>query len=92
MTKRINVALPLETISVLNSVAPKGNRSRMIAEAVMFYVSHRTKAALAERVKQGAMANALRDMEIAQDWLPAEWVPRDEDEWLPAPTKAKRKS
>ena len=29
MTKRINVALPVETIEVLDRLGPKGNRSRL---------------------------------------------------------------
>jgi CopG family transcriptional regulator/antitoxin EndoAI len=76
MTKRINVALPIETIKVLDRVAPKGNRSRLISEAVLHYVESKAKSNLAERLKAGALANAQRDLEIAQEWFSL-----DEEAW-----------
>jgi metal-responsive CopG/Arc/MetJ family transcriptional regulator len=50
MSVRINVILPEETMRVLDRVAPKGNRSRLISDAVMYYVSSRGKSNLAERL------------------------------------------
>ena len=76
MTKRINVVLPVETIKVLDRVAPKGNRSRLISEAVLHYVESRAKGNLAEQLKAGAVANAKRDLEIAQEWFSL-----DEEAW-----------
>jgi CopG family transcriptional regulator/antitoxin EndoAI len=76
MTKRINVVLPVETIKVLDRVAPKGNRSRFISAAVLHYVESRAKINLAERLKVGALANAQRDLEIAQEWFSL-----DEEAW-----------
>jgi metal-responsive CopG/Arc/MetJ family transcriptional regulator len=67
MTKRINVVLPVETIKVLDRVAPKGNRNRLISEAVLHYVASRAKSNLAERLKAGSIANASRDLEIARE-------------------------
>lgn len=85
MTKRINIVLPVETIRVLDTVAPKGNRSRVISDAVMFYVGTKSKENLAERLKAGARANALRDLEIA-----SEWFSLDEEAWQkPKPYKKK---
>jgi CopG family transcriptional regulator/antitoxin EndoAI len=87
MTKRINVVLPVETIKVLDRVAPKGNRSRLISEAVLDYVESRAKGTLAERLKAGAVANAKRDLEITQEWFSL-----DEEAWQrtkPAPTRAR---
>jgi CopG family transcriptional regulator/antitoxin EndoAI len=86
MTKRINIVLPVETIKVLDRVAPKGNRSRLISEAVLHYVSSKAKANLAEQIKQGALANAQRDLEIAQEWFSV-----DEEAWQHAKATAKRK-
>lgn len=63
-------------MKVLDRVAPKGNRSRLISEAVMYYVSERSKSNLAERLKQGALANSRRDLEIAQEWFSL-----DEEAW-----------
>ncbi len=76
MNKRINVVLPVETIKILDRVAPKGNRSRLISEAVLHYVESRAKRNLAERLKAGALANAKRDLEIAQEWFSL-----DEEVW-----------
>lgn len=76
MTKRINVVLPLETVRVLDRVAPKGYRSRLISEAVLDYVESKAKSNLAERLKAGALANAKRDLEIAQEWFSL-----DEEAW-----------
>jgi len=76
MTTRINVVLPVETIKVLDRVAPKGSRSRLISEAVLHYVECKAKSNLAERLKAGALANARRDLEIAQEWFSV-----DEEAW-----------
>ena len=51
MSKRINIMLPEETVRVLDRVAPKGNRSRIISDAVLFYVSSRGRSNLAERLR-----------------------------------------
>lgn len=88
MSVRINVILPEETVRVLDRVAPKGNRSRVISDAVMHYVSSRGRSHLAERLKAGALANAKRDMAIAEEWFPLE-----EEAWQRQPkprTKGKK--
>jgi CopG family transcriptional regulator/antitoxin EndoAI len=87
MNKRINVVLPVEIIKVLERVAPRGNRSRLISEAVLHYVESRAKSNLAERLKAGALANARRDLEIAQEWFSL-----DEEGWQrakPAPRRTR---
>lgn len=87
MNKRINVVLPVETIKVLDRVAPRGNRSRLISEAVLYYVESRAKSNLAERLKAGALANAKRDLEIVQEWFSL-----DEEAWQrtkPAPKRTR---
>jgi CopG family transcriptional regulator / antitoxin EndoAI len=76
MTKRINVVLPVETIKVLDRVAPKGNRSRLISAAVLHYVESKAKGDPARRLREGALANAPRDREIAQEWFSL-----DEEAW-----------
>lgn len=86
MTRRINIVLPEETIRVLDRVAPKGNRSRLISDAVIHYVTGRAKSNLAEQLKQGALANSRRDLEIAQEWFSV-----DEEAWQRTKPAAKRK-
>lgn len=85
MTKRINVVLPIETIKLLDRVAPKGNRSRLISDAVVHYISSRSKANLAERLKQGAMANGPRDLHMTEEWFSL-----DEEAWQPKPAKRRK--
>jgi CopG family transcriptional regulator/antitoxin EndoAI len=72
MSTRINVILPEETMRVLDRVAPKGERSRLISAAVMHYVSSRGKSNLSEKLKEGYQANAARDLAIAEEWFPVE--------------------
>jgi metal-responsive CopG/Arc/MetJ family transcriptional regulator len=78
MSKRINIILPDETVLVLDRVTSKGNRSRLINDAVLHYVNFRGKSNLAEQIKAGALANYERDLEIAQEWFPLE-----EETWRP---------
>ena len=87
MTKRINIVLTEETIRVLDRVAPKGHRSRLISEAIVYYVTSKGKNNLARRLKQGAIGNVERDLEIAQEWFSI-----DEEAWrstTPATTRKK---
>lgn len=81
MTKRINIVLPEDTLRLLDKVAPRGNRSRLISEAVRHYVTSRAKRNLAARMRQGAIANAQRDLDIAQEWFSL-----DEQAWQPKPS------
>jgi CopG family transcriptional regulator/antitoxin EndoAI len=76
MTKRINIILPAETVSVLDRVTTKGNRSRFIDRAVLHYVETHGKRSLREQLKAGYRANAERDLAIA-----AEWFPLEEEAW-----------
>ena len=76
MTKRLNVVLPIGTIRVLDRVAPKGSRSRLISDAILHYVEDKAKENLAGRLKAASMANASRDLDIAQEWFSL-----DEETW-----------
>jgi CopG family transcriptional regulator/antitoxin EndoAI len=83
MSKRINVILPDSTLRVLERVAGKGDRSRFISQAVLYYVHNHGAAHLRERLKQGALANAKLDLEIAEEWFPVEqeaWQKLDREE------------
>jgi len=72
MTRRINVILPEQTLSILDRVATKGNRSRFISQAVHFYVENQGKQSIREQLKAGYIANADLDLEMAADWFPLE--------------------
>jgi len=72
MSKRVNIVLPDQTLAILARVAPRGNRSQLISRAVLYYVQSLGKQTLRERLKQEALSNAGRDVEMAADWFPVE--------------------
>ena len=76
MNKRINVMLPASTVTALGRVATKGNRSALIDRAIRFYVKTQSQQNLRDRLKQEALTNAERDLEMA-----AEWFPLEEEAW-----------
>jgi CopG family transcriptional regulator / antitoxin EndoAI len=72
MTRRINIVLPETTVKVLDRVAGKGNRSRLIDEAVLHYVRSHSRRHLRQRLKQEALTNAERDLLMVAEWFPLE--------------------
>jgi metal-responsive CopG/Arc/MetJ family transcriptional regulator len=84
MNMRINVILPTTTVAVLDKVAAKGNRSALIDRAIRHYVKTQGRKNLRERLKQEALANSERDLQIA-----AEWFPLEEEAWILAQGKKK---
>jgi CopG family transcriptional regulator / antitoxin EndoAI len=70
MTKRINIALPVKTIAVLDRVTTYGGRSRFIDRAVRHLIETEAKMNLRERLKHEALANAERDLAMAAEWFP----------------------
>jgi len=76
MHRRINISLPEETVRLLDRISNRGDRSRLINEAVRRYVSSRRRAALRKRLKEGALRRAERDLRLS-----AEWFLLDEEVW-----------
>jgi metal-responsive CopG/Arc/MetJ family transcriptional regulator len=73
MTKlRVNVSLPVETLSLLDQVAKHGERSALIAEAITTYLRERKRKVLRHRLKQGAVARTERDRRLTEEWFPLE--------------------
>lgn len=66
--KRINITVPESTLRLLDKVAPKGDRSRFITEAVHAYVASRNRTRLKAELKAGAIANAPRDLALVTEW------------------------
>ena len=86
MNKRLNVILPSTTVAVLDKVATKGNRSALIDRAIRHYVKTHSQQNLRERLKQEAIANADRDLQMATEWFPLE-----EEAWQLAQSRKKKK-
>lgn len=76
MHRRINITLPEETVRLIDRVAAKGDRSRLIAEAVSHYVSAKGRAQLRRQLKEGAVRRAERDLNLTQEWFSL-----DEEAW-----------
>jgi CopG family transcriptional regulator/antitoxin EndoAI len=95
MSRRINVILPDATLAVLDRVARKGARSRLISQAVLHYVKTRGSENLRARLKQGALANANLNLEIAEEWFPVEqeaWQRLEQEERATKATRSAGKS
>lgn len=67
--RRINITLPQETVGLLDRVAEKGDRSRLINEAVKRYFEKAGRASLRKRLKEGAIKRAERDRILAKEWF-----------------------
>ena len=69
MNKRLNITLPEQTVRLMDRVAGKGQRSRLIAQAVHRYVEQQGKTRLRKRLEEGARARAERDLRLAEEWF-----------------------
>ena len=70
--KRINISIPLETLSLLDKIVPSKKRSQFIVEAVTQYTNEIKRLQLREQLKAGYIANAESDLNIADEWFIAE--------------------
>jgi CopG family transcriptional regulator/antitoxin EndoAI len=86
MNKRINVILPVSTVAVLDRIVTKGRRSALIDQAIRHYVKTQSQRNLRERLKQEALANAERDVQMTADWFPLE-----EEAWRLHPSRPGKK-
>ncbi len=70
--KRLNITLPESTVTLLETVANKGERSTFIDAAIRKHIHEIRKENLREEIKAGSIANAERDLEIAREWFDLE--------------------
>jgi len=70
--KRINITLPERTIELLDRVAPKGDRSRLIDRAVRRYIESLGRRRLNRQLAEGARRRAERDLALATNWFALE--------------------
>jgi len=69
MHRRLNITLPDATVRLMDRIVEKGDRSRLIAEAVEYYIESVGRANLRKRLKEGAILRAKRDLQIAEEWF-----------------------
>ncbi len=67
--RRINVVLPETTVRLLDRVSKKGNRSRLINQAVKHYVESVSQQKLLEALKRGYARWTSYDRRVAEDWF-----------------------
>lgn len=68
----MNITLPDKTLRLIERVAPKGDRSRFLDEAVHFYVREAGRENLRALLREGASAHAERDLGLVEEWFPLE--------------------
>jgi CopG family transcriptional regulator / antitoxin EndoAI len=69
MHKRLNITLPQDTVTLIDEIAPKGDRSLFIDIAVRAYITQNQQETLREKLKAGAIARSVRDSQLSSDWF-----------------------
>lgn len=69
MHQRINITLPAETVRLLDRVAPKGDRSRYINQAVREQAKLTARAKLRTELKEGYLRENDTSRELAEEWF-----------------------
>ncbi len=65
--KRINMCIPVETLQLLEEVAPPKKRDQFIAKAIAKYAREIKYLHLRKQLKAGYLANAESDRQIAEE-------------------------
>jgi len=69
LRQRINVTLPVPTVRLLDRVAGKGERSRLIDYAVRSTIDRQGRRNLRRLLREGATQRAERDRVLAEEWF-----------------------
>jgi CopG family transcriptional regulator / antitoxin EndoAI len=72
MHRRINITLPEKTVQLIDRLAQKGDRSRLITEPIVRYIEEVGRRNLRKQIKEGVIKRAERDLEIAKEYFPLE--------------------
>jgi CopG family transcriptional regulator / antitoxin EndoAI len=79
MHRRLNITLPEETVRLIDRIAKRGNRSRLIDQALRAFLSGKQRVLLRKQLEEGARRRAKRDLALSE-----EWVPLEEETWQKA--------
>ena len=69
MNQRLNIILPDEVVRKLDSLAPKGQRSKKIAEALTDYFEARETTHIRADIELEAEEWSDIDREVAEEWF-----------------------
>lgn len=67
--KRLNITLPETTVTMLERVTDKGERSNFIDTAIKTYIRQTRQNDLKELLKEGAVARSKRDLDVVDEWF-----------------------
>jgi len=56
--QRVDVTLPKETVRLLEKIAKRGDRSRLVDQAIRYFAKEMSRANLKKQLKEGEMVNA----------------------------------
>lgn len=65
----MNITLPESTVTLLETIANKGERSTFIDKAIKAYVKQTRRESLRNSLKEGAIARSERDLNLADEWF-----------------------
>ncbi len=69
MSQNISIHLPDDTLVEIDKLAPQGDLSLFISEAIQFYIREAKKKTLRDSIEEGAIVRAERDLALAQEWF-----------------------
>ncbi len=72
MYRRLNITLPETTVRLIDRVARRGSRSRLVDQAIRHYVRDLGRSALKKRLREGAVRRGERDLATAHEWFDLE--------------------
>lgn len=67
--KRLNITLPESTVALLEAIVDKGSRSGFIDDAIKLHAHNQKRKTLEQRLKEGAIARAERNLKMAEEWF-----------------------
>jgi CopG family transcriptional regulator/antitoxin EndoAI len=67
--QRVDVTLLKETVRLLEKIAKRGDRSRLVDQAIRYYAKEMSRTNLKKQLKDGAIVNASRDLNLVEDWF-----------------------
>ena len=82
--RRVTVTLPADALRELDRIAERKQRSQLVSQAINRFLEERKREEMRESLKAGALARAEEDVEMAEEFFPAEqeiWDRQLKDDW-----------
>lgn len=69
IAQTFQIILPEDTLKLIELASSETELSHLINEAIKFYAAHQHKEILRQKVIEGAVCRAERDLNLAQNWF-----------------------